>query len=73
MEVINREAKTMQRWEELLLPGEYEALKDRMYDPEPEEPFTPDEVLDAIVEYNGGIATGYHIRSLIGRIYGVEL
>jgi hypothetical protein len=36
-------------------------------------PITPNEVLDAIVEYEGGIASGYQIRSIISRVYGVEL
>lgn len=37
------------------------------------EALTPDEVLDIIVEWNGGIASGYHVRSIISRVYGVEL
>lgn len=73
MEEINRRAKTVQRWEELLMPIEYEAIQDMFRDPEPEAAYTPREVLDAIVEWEGGIATGYHIRSLISRVYGVEL
>ena len=31
------------------------------------------EVLDIIIEWNGGIASGYHVRSVISRVYGVEL
>ena len=38
-----------------------------------EERFSPNEILDLIVEYEGGIASGYEIRSLIEDIYGVQL
>ena len=31
------------------------------------------EVLDAIVDYEGGIASGYQIRSLVEEVYGIEL
>lgn len=72
METINRRAKTLARWEEILVPLEIEALHDT-YHTNPEEALTPDEVLDIIVEWNGGIASGYHVRSIISRVYGVEL
>ena len=72
MDTINRRAKTVGRWEEILMPNEVEALHDT-YHINPEEALTPDEVLDIIVEWNGGIASGYHVRSIISRVYGVEL
>ena len=72
METINRQAKTLARWEEILVPLEIEALHDN-YHTNPEEALTPNEVLDIIVEWNGGIASGYHVRSIISRVYGVEL
>lgn len=72
MKTINRQAKTLARWEELLVPLEIEALHDN-YHTNPEETLTPDEVLDIIVEWEGGIASGYHVRSVISRVYGVEL
>lgn len=72
MDKINRQAKTVGRWEEILMPDEVEALHDT-YHTNPEEALTPDEVLDIIVEWNGGIASGYHVRSIISRVYGVEL
>ncbi len=72
MDKINRQAKTLRRWEEILMPLEIQALHD-FYHTNPEETLTPDEVLSIIVEWNGGIATGYHIRSIISRVYGVEL
>ena len=72
METINRQAKTLARWEEILMPIEVEALHDT-YHTNPEEALTPNEVLDIIMEWNGGIASGYHVRSVISRVYGVEL
>ena len=72
MEKINRQAKTVGRWEELLMPLEIEALHDT-YHTNPEEALTPNEVLDIIVEWNSGIASGYHVLSIISRVYGVEL
>lgn len=72
MDKINREAKTLRQWEEALLPDEVQALHDRYYT-NPDEVLSPEVVLDAIVEWNGGIATGYHIRRIISRVYGVEL
>lgn len=72
MDTINRQAKTVGRWEEILMPIEVEALHETRHT-NPEEALTPDEVLDIIVEWNGGIASGYHVRSIISRVYGVEL
>lgn len=72
MDTINRRAKTVRRWEEILMPTEVEALHDTRHT-NPEEALTPDEVLDIIIEWNGGIASGYHVRSIISRVYGVEL
>lgn len=64
--------KTLRQWEEVLMPAEVQALHDT-YHTNPEETLTPNEVLDIIVEWNGGIATGYHIRRIISRVYGKEL
>lgn len=72
MDKINRTAKTLARWEEILMPLEIEALHDT-YHTNPEEALTPDEVLDIIGEWEGGIASGYHVRSIISRVYDVEL
>lgn len=69
---INREPKTLARWEELLLPSEFEALTDYGYTSDLNI-LTPDEVLDIIIDWKGGIATAYHIKSIISRVYGVEL
>ncbi len=72
MSEVNRKAKTLGRWEEILLPNEIEALHDLNH-VNPEEVLTPNEVLDIIVQWDGGVAEGYQIRSLISRVYGVEL
>ena len=64
--------KTLKQWEEELHPAEIEALHD-MCHTDPEERLTANEVLDAIVEWNGGLASGYHVRSVISRVYGKEL
>jgi hypothetical protein len=64
--------KTLKQWEEILMPAEVQALHDT-YHTNPEEALTANEVLDIIVEWNGGIATGYHIRRIISRVYGKEL
>ena len=54
------------------MPIEVEALHDT-YHTNPEKALTPNEVLDIIVKWNGGIASGYHVRNIISRVYGVEL
>lgn len=72
MDKINRQAKTVGRWEEILMPMEIEALYNT-YHSDPEEVLTPNEVLDIIIKWNGGIDSGYHVRKLISRVYGVEL
>ena len=69
---MDPKAKTLAQWEEVLAPTEIEALHDHNYT-QPEQILTPDEVLDIIVEWYGGISSGYHIRSIISRVYGIEL
>ena len=73
MKKIAAEMMTMHEWEEELSPSEFEALQEKMTSINDGLPITPNEVLDAIVEYEGGIASGYQIRSIISRVYGVEL
>ena len=65
-------AKTLRRWEEALMPSEVQALNDLCHT-NPDELLTANEVLDCIVDWEGGIASGYHIRSIISRVYGKEL
>lgn len=64
--------KSYERWEEDLLPGESEALRENGYDPLCG-PITANDVFDCIVEYKGGLSSGYEIRSLLSRVYGMEL
>ena len=69
---MEKYGKTLKRWEETLRPSEIEALHDYGHT-DPEDTLTPSEVLEIIVEWNGGIATAYHIKSIISRVYGFEL
>lgn len=66
-------SKTLREWMEPLLPDETQAIKEFYYTNDLEDEFTADDVLEAIVHWNGGIATAYHIKRIIGRVYGVEL
>lgn len=72
MDKINRKLKTLERWEEILLPNEFQGLLDSGH-VEPWEVLSPGEVLDIIVDWDGGFTTGHQVRSLISRVYGVEL
>jgi len=72
MKAIETEAKTLKHWEEILLPTEIEALHDFKH-MDPIEVLTPNEVLDIIIQWNGGIASGYHVLNIISRVYGVLL
>ena len=67
-----RSAMTLLQWEDYLLPLKAEALGCYAYG-DPEAQLTPNEVLDAIVEWKGGLASGYEIRSTVARVYGIEL
>lgn len=40
---------------------------------QPNELLTANEVLDCVVSYLGGVASGYEIRTLVEDIYGVNL
>ncbi len=59
-------------WKETLLPSEFEAVLEHLDEIRSPEP-TPDEVFEAIIEWEGGIATAYRIKSIISRVYGIEL
>ena len=72
MTKIDSKPRTLPSWEEELLPSEVEALHD-WYHSDPNELLTPSEVLECIVSWNGGIASAYHIKSIISRVYGIEL
>lgn len=62
---------TLKKWKEILLPSEIEALTD--YYQDENENLTPNEVMDTIIKWNGGISTGYEVRSMISRIYDIKL
>lgn len=72
MKNINKKAKALAEWEEILMPIEIEALHDT-YHTNPEEILTPNEVLDIIVKWNGGLADGYDVRNIVKQVYGIEL
>ena len=66
---------TLNDWKDVLLLQEMEALEDFGYTVERygDREISRDEVFETIVEWNGGIATAYQIKSIISRVYGVEL
>lgn len=72
MTKIESTPRTLRDWEEDLMPQEMEALRD-WYHTDPNELLTPSEVLECIVSWQGGIASAYHIKSIIGRVYDIEL
>ena len=59
-------------WKKRLLPMDMEALRDYGHAGQEEE-LAADEVLDIILDWNGGIRTGYALRALVARVYGKEL
>ena len=66
---------TLNDWKGVLLRQEVEALEDFGYTVERygDREISRDEVFETIVEWNGGISTAYRIKSIISRVYGVEL
>lgn len=66
---------TLNDWKDVLLLQEVEALEDFGYTVERygDREISRDEVFETIVEWNGGISTAYRIKSIISRVYGVEL
>lgn len=59
-------------WEKRLVPSDMIALSDYGHTRQEEE-LTADEVLDIIVDWNGGVRSGYALRALVARVYGKEL
>ena len=66
-----RKAMTRKEWEEHLLKTEIQALEDYYY--EENEIVSPNEAFEAIVQWEGGMSSAYQIKSLISRVYGIEL
>ncbi len=63
--------KTVKEWKARLRPRFVEALEANNF--EDTECLSPREVLDIIVRYEGGVASGYHIVCMINEIWGGQL
>ena len=63
--------KTIKEWKARLRPEYVEALEENNF--EDAECLSPREVLDVIVDYEGGIASGYEIVYMINEIWGGQL
>lgn len=71
-DIVKAEARAFAAWKKVLLPKEAEAVEE-MLDHANSEILYAHEVFDAIVAYEGGMATGYEIRGIVRRVYGVDL
>lgn len=65
------EMKTVKEWKARLRPRYVEALEESNF--EDTECLSPREVLNVIVDYEGGIASGYEIVCLVNEIWGGQL
>ena len=65
---------TLEAWEGELFQSEYEVLRE-VFPGEEALGLLLDatEVFDYIVQYKGGMATGWEIRSLLSRVYDLDL
>lgn len=63
---------TIKEWEEHLWYSETEAIDD-IFDQDYESKFSSSEVFEAIVKWNGGLSSAYEIKSIISRVYGIEV
>lgn len=70
---IDIPARTLDAWGAWLSETELDAVSDITDCWEPEDELTPGEVLEALIEWYGGLASAYQVKSLISRIYGIEL
>ena len=66
---------TLKDWKDVLLPSEVEALEDFGYTEKVygNAEISRGDVFEAIVEWYGGLASAYHIKSVIFRVYGIQL
>lgn len=62
--------KTVKEWQETLPKSYCEALADLYHE---SDVLSANEALDALVEYLGGVTTGYGIRKMVADIYGINL
>lgn len=63
--------KTVKEWKARLRPQYVEALEANNF--EDAEGLSPREVLDVIVAYEGGVASGYEIVCMVNEIWGGQL
>ena len=70
---IDIPARTLKAWEARLTEPELDAVSDITDCWEPEDELTPGEVLEALVTWYGGLASAFQIKTLISKIYGIEL
>lgn len=66
---------TLEDWRGVLLLREMDALEDMGYTVERygDQDVSRDEIFEAIVDWNGGLATAGQIKRIIERVYGVKL
>lgn len=70
---IDIPARTLEAWANRLTETEIAAVQEITNIWEPEDELSPDEVLEALISWYSGLATAYQVKSMIARIYGVEL
>ena len=70
---IDIPARTLEAWAARLTETEMAAVSEVTDIWEPEDELSPDEVLEALINWYGGLATAYQVKSMVARIYGVEL
>ncbi len=69
---IDIPARSLDDWGNRLTETEMNALHE-FGDWELDDELTPGEVLESLIEWYGGLATAYQVKSLISRVYGIEL
>lgn len=65
---------TVKEWKARLQPKYREAIEElgRCFSDE-REVLSPYEVVDAIVNYRGGLASGYEVVCLVNEVWGIQL
>lgn len=62
---------TVKEWKARLQPNYREALEEMFLDER--EVLSPREVVDTIVSYEGGLASGYEVVCLVNEVWGIQL
>ncbi len=62
---------TVKEWKARLQPKYREALEEMFLDER--EVLSPREVVDTIVSYEGGLASGYEVVCLVNEVWGIQL